>query len=427
MAAKIAVLLFALLGLLPVMGCQRPAPPAGGAAEKPRAEAELSRTSITRDAKASLGIETKPVRSEQVQDQRLLTGWVMPRPGNEVTVTAPVSGYVRAPAAPATLPAAGLAVAQGQELFRLEPVLAPLEQTQLSVLVRTIESDLTKARENVDKDRKELQRIEELVKQKLRGERDLELAQTQLRVSSADLAAAEEKLKLISPSHDKGTMRWPAQSLTAPRAGIALAVTVSPGQFVTAAAPLATVADMARPWVRVPIAEYDLPHVDRGRAAQVKIIPEAPGRREGKAAPVYVTGEPVGLVPQVDLIKHTADLIYELKTPTEHATLAKDQMVLVSVPIGSRSQQPVVPYSAVIFDAYGGTWVYVDRTKAADAGSCDYERVRVELGVPIGTDVAVHGALKANDPVVSEGAAALFSREFHRPPVTPPAAPKGKL
>jgi hypothetical protein len=53
--------------------------------------------------------------------------------------------------------------------------------------------------------------------------------------------------------------------------------------------------------------------------------------------------------------------------------------------------------------------------------------VRVELGVPIGTDVAVHGALKANDPVVSEGAAALFSREFHRPPVTPPAAPKGKL
>jgi len=39
----------------------------------------------------------------------------------------------------------------------------------------------------------------------------------------------------------------------------------------------------------------------------------------------------------------------------------------------------------------------------------------------------VRPALKAGDPVVSEGAAALFSREFYRPPMPVAGGAEGQM
>jgi biotin carboxyl carrier protein len=395
-------------------GCQRVPSPAAPAAEKPRAEAELSRTTISRAAQQSLGIKTTPVRVEKVQEQRILTGWVTIPPGSEVTVTAPVGGYLRAPAPPALLPAPGLPVRPGQELFRLEPVLAPLEQTQLAALRRGIESDLAKAREHAALADNELKRVDTLFKQKLRGDRDVEQAKLAVNVAQEEIAAALDKLRVITaPGADKGDFRPAPLTLTAPRAGMVLSLLANPGQFVAAAAPLVSIADVTRPWLRVPLPEYELPHVDRSRPAHVTL------------GPLSMQADPVALVPQVDPIKHTADLFYELKPGSTSMSFAKDQMLTVAVPVGGRSEASVVPYASILFDAYGGTWVYIERT-AKDAVDCVYERMRVELGAALGDDVAVRPALKAGDAVVSEGAAALFSREFYRPPVAVPETPKGK-
>src|SRR5262249_48387365 len=59
--------------------------------------------------------------------------------------------------------------------------------------------------------------------------------------------------------------------------------------------------------------------------------------------------------------------------------LAKDQMLPVWIPAGGRRVESLVPYAALVFDAHGGTWVYVDRT-AGGAEQHVYERRRVELG-----------------------------------------------
>jgi multidrug efflux pump subunit AcrA (membrane-fusion protein) len=415
-------------------GCQRPAAATTTAKpEAPRNESELGRTTISRAAQKSLGLQTTPVRVEMVQEHRLLTGWIMVRPGADGTVSAPVGGYLRAPAAPAKLPAPGQRVEKGQELFRLEPVLAPLEQTQLAALRRGIESDLTKAREDVTVAVNELKHIEELFKTKLRSDRDVQQARAQVKKTQEDLSAAEDKLKVITaPGADKNDFRPPPQTLSAPCTGVTLTVLASPGQFVPAAAPLVQIADLSQPWVRVPVPEFDLPRVDRKQPAEITVSPEGlTGRGSSPSAgkPQRLRGVSADLVPQVDLLKHTADLIYKLeplaKGDTLPADLVKDQMVSVAVPIGIRSEEAIVPYAAVVFDAYGGSWIYIDRT-AKDAETCVYERVRVELGAPLGNDVAVRPALKAGDAVVSDGAAALFSREFYRPPVAVPEAPKGK-
>ena len=76
---------------------------------------------------------------------------------------------------------------------------------------------------------------------------------------------------------------------------------------------------------------------------------------------------------QVDPIKHTADLWYELAPANEADRFVKDQMMTVQVPIGKMEKASVVPYSAMLFDAYGHAWIYLDHG-ADKAGKLKYER-----------------------------------------------------
>jgi multidrug efflux pump subunit AcrA (membrane-fusion protein) len=443
-----------VLLLLVVAGCARsPAGPPAAAPEKPKVEGDLARTTISSAARKSLRVRSAPARKEPVQVRVSLTGWVMAPPGNEVTVTAPVAGYVHDPGRHGKsgkgsgLPVPGLPVRQGQELLTLEPVLSPVEQIQMAALRRGVEGELAKAKENVTVAEAELKRVRDLNKQGLRGQQEVEQAHARLTHAKEDLAAAEDKLKLFAESSpgEKETRLRP-MTIRAPRAGTVLMVQASPGQYVSAAAPLVTIADLSRPWVRVPVPESDLAHVDREHPVTVVLKSTALG--EGPGKPLRFDAKPVAIVPLVDPARHTADLVYELTPyprsdvareaagvvgaaagtpavppPARPALFAKDQMLTVEVPLGERREETVVPYSAVVFDAYAGTWIYIDHTKKG-ATECAYERRRVELGPAIGDDVVIRPGTKPGERVVVAGAAALFSREFHKPPVAAGSKPE---
>src|SRR5262245_37415074 len=391
-----------VIPLAAALGCPGPAaaPPAAG--EKPKVEADLSRTTLSAEPCQSLGIRSEPVRAAaQLHDHLPLTGWVMPRPGHEVTITAPWPGYVRAPKE--TIPAPGMSVRAGQELWSLEPVLSAVEQIQMASLKRIVESDLAKAKERVGVAEKELQRLEDLHRQKLRSDQDVEQARARLNHAKEDLAAAEDKRKLF-PNGDGPSDHLGAVAIPAPRGGRVLTVPVTPGQSVAAAAPLVTLAALDHVRLPVPVPEESLPRITDDPATVV-LRGAVSGRFEARRP---------NLVPQVDLARHTADMIYELDAPSAH--LAKDQMVSVLVPLDEKRDECLVPYSAVVFDAFGGSWVYVDLTPAGAAQHL-YERRRVELGPAIGDDVVVRPVLPSSARIVVEGAAVLFSREFHKPPV----------
>lgn len=404
--------------LLPALafGCAKGPSAPQAAAEKPKVESELSRTTLSKEACQNLKIVTAAVRNGPVQEQLPLTGWIMAKQGNEVTITAPVAGYVREVAAGKGCPAAGLPVVRGQELFVLEPVLSPLEQVQLAALKRGVESEIAKAKESKQAADLDLTRVLELHKQGLRGSQDVEKARVALKYAQEDMAAAEDKRKLFAgtgPGDD--TARLHPLPIKAPRDGTVLTVPVSPGQYVAAAAPLVTVADLSQLWVRVPVPEHYLLQVDRDRAVTVEL--QAPASTPKARAAATLTAKPVAVVPLVDPIRHTADMIYELALPTEQRPLlAKDQMVTVQLPLGRQRESTVVPYSAVIFDAYAGTWIYLDKTPPGSAAHI-YERRRVQLGPSVEGAVVVRPSCQPGEQVVVQGAAALFSREFHYPPV----------
>src|SRR5262245_3364618 len=93
------VRLTVVLVLLSLVGCNRgPAPSSPGPAqEKPHAEGDLSRTTLSTKDVNSLGVQTAPLRRATVRHYLTLPGWIAIKQGNEVTLTAPVAGYVRAP------------------------------------------------------------------------------------------------------------------------------------------------------------------------------------------------------------------------------------------------------------------------------------------------------------------------------------------
>lgn len=394
------------------------------AGEKPKSEADLARTSLTDGQYDSLRIQSQPVKTVPVQQHLKLQGWIMAPQGGETVVSAPVSGYVRSPTQGGAFLAPLQSVRQAQALFVLEPVPTPVEQAQLKTTMvqiqsmrRNIEGELAKARDSVTLARSEQKRAEDLVASKLRGEQDLEQARTRLKHAEVDLSAAEDKLRLFDASFgnlEKDLVR--PQTLSSSQGGVVLAVPVSPGQFVLAGTPLATIADLAQPWVRVPVAEQDLQRINTRQDAEAQLGPH------GKKW----TGTPVGIVPLVDPARHTADLLYRLSpASTNNATnqdtpsvFAKDLMIAVQVPLHHRQPETVVPTSAIVHDAYGGTWLYLET--ASGQGRHQFERRRVELGPVVTEGQIVRPQLSGQDRVVVNGAQGLYNREFHKPPAATP-------
>ena len=223
--------------------------------------------------------------------------------------------------------------------------------------------------------------------------------------------------------------------ITAPRAGTVAIVHVSPGQYVPAAAPLVTVIDLQTLWVRVPVPEHDLQQVDRQRPATVMLrSPRAAADKNAPTEERTLSAKFQGEVPLVDPTRHTVDLIYELapkeKTPGGRGFFAKDLMVTVLLPLGENRPESAVPYSAIVYDAHGGAWIYLDRG-LAKAGPKEGKQLYERRGVNVGsrvrarvdgseTDcVVVRPSLAVGERVVTSGAGVLFSREFYKPPVNP--------
>src|SRR5262249_28915816 len=154
----------------------------------------------------ALKIRSEPVKSlvkgqkaplpwvGEVQERLQLTGWIMAPQGKEVTVTAPVAGYVRLPGkGDGAMPIVGHAAAKDQRLFIMEPVLAPLEAVQFVLLKRGVEGELKKAQAGLQLARIEMKRTLELFRQKIKQQQDVDLAETKLKYAEEDLTVAKDK------------------------------------------------------------------------------------------------------------------------------------------------------------------------------------------------------------------------------------------
>ena len=108
--------------------------------------------------------------------------------------------------------------------------------------------------------------------------------------------------------------------------------------------------------------------------------------------------------PSANAAASTVDLFYEVTN--KDSALRLGQKVGVTIPFRDEEESLVAPWSAVMHDVQGGTWVY------ENIGPLAYARRRVQVSRVVGNDAVLSGGVKPGAKVVTAGAAELFGTEF---------------
>ena len=378
----LAAAMFAACGRTPA-----PAPAAPPAAKVSGAVPETSLTTLTLtdDARKRLGIETGQAERRTIATTRSLGGELLAAGGAQAIVTAPLAGTL---GSDTRLPPVGSAVSKGQVVLTLFP-LAPAERDVRIEAERVVAEAV--GRQEMAARRAERARL--LAEDGAGSVRASEESHADLVAADAALKAARDRLALAA----RGVSASGAILLESPHAGLLRALYATPGQTVGAGAPLFDVIAIDSVWLRVPVFAGDLESIDRRAPVEVVPLGTPPGSKGTRATPVSAP-------PTADSATAGVDLFYSLANPG--GSLRPGQRVSVRLPLRSSGERLVVPRASVLFDAFGGTWVY----EARDGGV--FQRQRVALVDLVG-DFAVLGQGPApGTRVVTTGAAELFGTEF---------------
>jgi Cu(I)/Ag(I) efflux system membrane fusion protein len=172
----------------------------------------------------------------------------------------------------------------------------------------------------------------------VRGVRDRSLAGGERTL--ADLAL--QKLRLVGVSEPElkelektGKLRE-YMTLRSPVSGTVLSKDLLEEEYVTPSKELYVVADLATVWVQAKIYEYELPHIERGKAATVT-VPALPGRE--------FPGKVVFIKPTVEEATRTVEVRVELPNPDGRLKPGMFADIVIAHDMGAGL---LVPASAVI-------------------------------------------------------------------------------
>jgi membrane fusion protein, heavy metal efflux system len=383
MIASLVITIFmASCGRDPAQPASMP-PPAKVAAAVP--ETALATVTLTAEAQKRIGVETARVERRTIATSRSLGGEIVPAGGAQITVTAPVAGTL---GADTPVPAVGSHVGKGQTILTLIP-LAPAERDVRIEAERAVAEAVGRQ----EMAAKRAERARQLARDGSGSQRAAEEAQADLVVADAASKAARDRLALAS----RGVTASGAIALEAPQAALLRTLHATRGQAVSAGAPLFDLVDLETVWLRVPLYAGDVGTIDR--RASVEVVPL------GAASSVRgLAATPVAAPPTADATTAGIDVFYSIAN--RDRSLFPGQRVTVRVPLRAREESLVVPRAAVLFDAFGGTWVY----EARDRGV--FVRQRVDLADVVGDTAVMRQGPSAGTPVVTTGAAELFGTEF---------------
>lgn len=352
-------------------------------------ETELATLTLTAQAEKRLGIEIATVELKRVQRTRVFGGEVVVPPGKEIAMKAPLTGRLAEARKNLTV-TAGMPVGNGDPVFQLFPL--PSERDVLQV-----EEDLKQAQIRYEAAKVKAKRAEQLLKDRAGSVRANEESQSELASAESALKAVRGRYALLTSAPGTANKEVTPVVVSSPLAGIVSEVHARTGQVVSAGAPLFTVQSAETVWIRVPVYSGDLPGVEERGQALVRDVgadSAAPGHR----------AKPIPAPPSANTEAASVDLYYEMAN--RDGVLRPRQKVGVTLVLKETEQGMVVPWSAVVHDIYGGTWVYVNTAPQT------YARRKVEVKNVVGQLAVLGRGLAVGTRVVTAGAAELFGTEF---------------
>lgn len=353
-------------------------------------ENTLTTIHLTSGAENRLGIETSRVERKTIPKTLKIGGEVMAPPGQEVKVTAPVAGTVIR-TGNGYFPMAGSFIKKGQEVLRL--ILMPPEMDIISaseeVRVKQMEFEVVLA---------EAERAEKLLANKAISEKAYETTRARLARAQASLSAARGRLNLYQGTNlDSAAMDLSTFIVESPIYGVIQNINVTPGQTIAASVVMFEVSPTDWFWIRVPVYSGDLLQVDRREKAFISTMGNDAG-----AGLVYA--KPIQGPLRSDPGSASSDLYYGIYN--KEGIFRSGQKVSVTLTLKSKEESLVIPYSSIIYDMYGGNWVYVKTEPLV------YIRKRVELNYVMDTLAVLTRGVVPGDEVVCEGVAELWGTEF---------------
>jgi cobalt-zinc-cadmium efflux system membrane fusion protein len=278
----------------------------------------------------------------------------------------------------------------GQHVTKGDP-LAVIESPDLGSAF----SDLLKAQADLVQSKKEFERQGELYEAHAGSQRDFEAAENAYLKARAELERAEKKAQLLHRGPDNSVTQ--DYILPAPINGEVIARSVNPGfevqgQYNQGSAPeLYTIGELDQVWVLADVFEMDLPRVQMGAPAAVRVVSYPDRIFAGKVD--WISGA-------IDPASRTAKV--RMVIDNEDRALKPEMYASVHLTVPGRKAL-AVPRSAVL--RQGDQTVVLVHTGAAPDGALKLERRPVDVDDE-GSDEALeirHG-LQEGDEVVTSGA-----------------------
>lgn len=358
-------------------------------------EEDLNTLVLTHESEKRLGLAVTPVEKKSIRRVRVYGGEVTIPMGRTILVSAPLTGILTAP--PSGAVTAGQSVETGQEVFRLTPLLTPDGQATLSASLAESEGQVDNAKTQVNLTRIALNRAKRVLAEGAGSQRQVDEAQAAHDQATKTLEATVSRydiLKNVIGHAEAGTTT--SIPIEAPESGILRVVSALPGQTVPSGAALFEIIDISTVWIRVPLPIGDVDTVDRTAAAGVGKLSAEPDARLSLA-------KPVAAPPSANPLAATVDVFYQLSNPD--TKLIPGQRLGVTIPLNDARESLTVPWSAVVFDIHGGTWVY------EQVGPHRYIRRRVIVHYTSGSDAVLASGPLEGTKVVMAGVQELFGAE----------------
>lgn len=376
------------------------------------AEADLTTVKLAPQAEARLGIRTAAVEQRRLVRLRTLPGDVVVPHGRSVMLSAPAAAYVFAGSEGENWPEAGAKVAKGQPILRLitggvadERAISAGDRinlakalADLTTAAAEIRGEVDQAEVRIEAARTKLNRADTLLREQVGSQRAYDEAKSEFELAQTALAAAKKRLEAVSRILEEfESGKESSLPMLSPFDGLLRIVHVVPGQIVPAGAPLAEVFAIDPIWIRVPVYVGELGSLETSTEARVRRLADRPGEPARIAR--HITPPPTA-----DPLTGSVDLYFELANPD--LTFTPGERVGVAIATRSLDERLVVPRSAILYDVYGGTWVYENTAPQT------FVRRRVEVRDALGELAALSRGPAIGAKVVTDGAAELFGTEF---------------
>jgi len=321
------------------------------------------------------------------------TGWLVIKPGHEVTVRAVATGFVF-PEEGGRLASLGDSVSEGQCLGTIRVFVSPQEEAQLVALKEEADILIRQSSASLEAAQARLERAEQLGESGTVAGKERQLAKEAVERAKAAYEEAQHQLPFLPSEPYERPLRLSPAAIKSPSAGRLTRLHVQPRQLVIQGDPLWTISDWASLWLRVPVFEGDLPRIDQMEPAEVS----KPGMESPRPATPTAVPQPT------EDGRRTVDLFYEVDNAD--GKLRPGEAVSVELPTGKTAKQVVVPKSAILWDGMANAWVYLEEKKNL------FRRQRIRIGPTRDGVVIVEHGLSEGQSVVTVGAEALYGEEF---------------